>query len=222
MNELIKDAQQAISTLTTETQSLHDQIFELRRELKAFPQVFISHSTELSRLSRSQKIDLMECRSQWEEKRNRLHQMTKRLAFAKQEIGHWNNRIFWEEQPIPDMLPELALSVRQPWGHRILFEGKDMENRDRRTKVRGTIFVHSALTIEEDGQELAERLRLPVGGLIGTVDIVDCVDKSDSKWFFGPYGYLLANPRPMPFVPCRGMPGFFRPDVNWDSVRKAA
>ncbi|MBR9779821.1 MAG: hypothetical protein GYB52_06780 [Rhodospirillales bacterium] len=123
---------------------------------------------------------------------------------------------------MPEELPELALSVRQPWGHRILFEGKDIENRDRRTKVRGTIFVHSALTIEEEGQELAERLRLPIGGLIGLVDIVDCVDKSDSKWFFGPYGYVLANPRPMPFIPCRGMPGFFRPDVDWDSVRKAA
>ncbi|MBL4839950.1 MAG: hypothetical protein JKY47_03865 [Thalassospira sp.] len=222
MNELIKDAQKAISTLTIETQSLHDQIFELRRELKSIPQGIISPPTDLTRLSRSQQIDLMERRSQWEEKRNGLHQMTKRLAFAKQEIGHWNDRIFWEGQPIPDILPELALSVRQPWGYRILFEGKDIENRDRRTKVRGTIFVHSALTIEEDGKELAEYLRLPVGGLIGTVDIVDCVSESDSKWFYGPYGYVLANPRPMPFVPCRGMPGFFKPDVDWDSVRAAA
>ncbi len=222
MNDLIKDAQKAISTLTTETKSLHDQIFELRRELKTIPQGIISPSTELIRLSQSQKIDLMERRSQLEAKRNSLHQMTKRLAFAKQEISHWNNRIFWEGQPIPDILPELALNVRQPWGHRILFEGKDIENRDRRTKVRGTIFVHSALTIEEDGQELAERLRLPVGGLIGTVDIVDCVSESNSEWFFGPYGYVLANPRPMPFVPYRGMPGFFRPDVDWDSVRAAA
>lgn len=222
MNELIKDAQKAISTLTAETQSLHSQIFELRRELKAIPQVSISPSTELTRLSRAQQIGLMERRAEWEAKRNNLCQMNKRLAFAKKEISHWNNRIFWEGQPIPDELPELALSVRQPWGHRILFEGKDIENRDRRTKVRGTIFVHSALTIEDEGQELAERLRLPVGGLIGTVDIVNCVSESDSEWFFGPYGYVLANPRPMPFVPCRGMPGFFRPDVDWDSVRTAA
>lgn len=222
MNELIKDAQKAISTLTTETQSLHDQIFELRRELKAITQSRIPPSYEMMRLSKSQQIGLMERRADWEEKQNHLQLMTKRLAFAKQEIGHWNNRIFWEAQPIPDILPELALSVRQPWGHRILFEGKDIENRDRRTKVRGTIFLHSALTIEEDGQELAEHLRLPVGGLIGTVDIVDCVSESDSEWFYGPYGYVLANPRPMPFVPCRGMPGFFRPDVDWDSLRVKA
>lgn len=221
MNELIKDAQKAISTLTAETQSLHAQIFELRRELKAITQDRIPPSYEMMRISKSQQIGLMERRAHWEEKRNNLNQMIKRLAFAKQEISHWNNRIFWEGQLIPDILPELALSVRQPWGHRILFEGKDIENRDRRTKVRGTIFVHSALTIEDDGQELAERLRLPVGGLIGTVDIVDCVSESDSEWFYGPYGYVLANPRPMPFVQCRGMPGFFRPDVDWDSVRAA-
>lgn len=222
MNELIQDAQHAIATLTLETQTLHHEIFELRRALKSTTQVSIPTSNKMALLSRSQQIGIMESRARWEEMRHQLQVMTNRLEFANSEIGHWNNRIFWEGQPLPEKLPELALSVRQPWGHRILFEGKDIENRDRRTKVRGTIFVHSALTIEEEGQELAERLRLPVGGLIGTVDIVDCVSESDSKWFFGPYGYVLANPRPMRFVPCRGMPGFFRPDVDWDSVRATA
>ena len=215
MNELIKDAQHAITALTSETQTLHSQIFELRRELKAITQGSVPPSIEMTRISRSQQIGLMESRAQ------RLQGMTKRLKFAKQEIDHWNNRIFWESHPIPDVLPEFALSVRQPWGHRILFEGKDIENRDRRTQKRGTIFLHSALTIEDEGKDLADRLHLPVGGLIGLVDIVDCVTKSDSKWFFGPVGYKLANPRPMPFVPCRGMPGFFRPKVDWDSVRAA-
>ncbi|WP_417816434.1 hypothetical protein [Thalassospira alkalitolerans] len=221
MNELIKDAQNAITALTSETQTLHSRIFDLRCEIKAVPQVGIPSLNRFQQLSRSQQVGLSQHRAQMEENIQRLQGMTKRLEFAKQEIDHWNNRIFWESHPIPDELPEFALSVRQPWGHRILFEGKDIENRDRRTKIRGTIFLHSALTIKDDGKELAERLRLPVGGLIGLVDIVDCVTKYDSKWFFGPVGYKLANPRPMPFVPCRGMPGFFRPKVDWDSVRDA-
>ena len=221
MDELIKDAQHAINALTSETQTLHSQIFELRRDIKAFPNTSIPTSNEFMQLTRSQQIDIAKRRAQAEEMRQRLQVTSKRLEFAKQEIAHWNNRIFWEGQPIPDELPEFALSVRQPRGHRILFEGKDIENRDRRTKIRGTILLHSALTIEDEGKELADRLRLPVGGIIGLVDIVDCVTKSDSRWFFGPVGYKLANPRPMPFVPCRGMPGFFRPDVDWDSVRAA-
>lgn len=221
MNELVKDAQYAITALTCEMQTLHSQISGLRREIKASPKVGIPTSDELLKLTRQQQIDIAQSRAHGEEMQQRLQAKSKRLAFAKQEMAHWNNRIYWEGQPIPDVLPEFALSVRQPWGHRILFEGKDIENRDRRTKIRGTIFLHSALTIEDDGKELADRLRLPVGGLIGLVDIVDCVTKSDSNWFFGPVGYKLANPRPMPFVPCRGMPGFFRPKVDWDTVRAA-
>lgn len=30
------------------------------------------------------------------------------------------------------------------------------------------------------------------GGIIGMVDL-------DSPWFVGPYGFVLANPRPLPF-----------------------
>jgi hypothetical protein len=32
------------------------------------------------------------------------------------------------------------------------------------------------------------------GALIGEVDIVDCVTDSDSPWFTGKYGFVLANP----------------------------
>lgn len=53
--------------------------------------------------------------------------------------------------------------------------------------------------------------RVPVfGGIIGEVDIVDCVTKSDSPWFEGPYGFVLANAvmydKPIPY---RGQQGFF-------------
>ena len=48
------------------------------------------------------------------------------------------------------------------------------------------------------------------GGIIGEVDITGCVEESDSPWFVGRYGFVLANPvlydKP---VPCRGQLGFF-------------
>jgi hypothetical protein len=51
------------------------------------------------------------------------------------------------------------------------------------------------------------------GGIIGQVDIVDCVDKSASPWFVGPFGFVLRNPRILPFRPCKGALGFFNPKL---------
>ena len=48
------------------------------------------------------------------------------------------------------------------------------------------------------------------GAIIGEVDIVDCVTQSDSPWFEGPYGLVLANPtlydQPIPY---KGRLGLF-------------
>ncbi len=55
---------------------------------------------------------------------------------------------------------------------------------------------------------------IPRGALIGEVDVIDCVTKSDNPWFVGPYGFVLANltvyKEP---IPCRGKLGFFEPDI---------
>ena len=47
------------------------------------------------------------------------------------------------------------------------------------------------------------------GGIIGSVEIVDCVTESKSPWFFGRYGFVLRNPVALPFRPFKGMLGFF-------------
>jgi len=39
--------------------------------------------------------------------------------------------------------------------------------------------------------------------------IVDCVDYSDSPWFFGPVGFVLEDAEPLDFVPCKGRLNFF-------------
>lgn len=117
----------------------------------------------------------------------------------------------------------LALSIRQPWASLIIHHGKDVENRDWPTRVRGRILVHAAkgCTIAElaDGLETARAITrkrimgelssFDRGGLIGTVEIVDCVTESDSPWFVGKFGFVLRDPRPMKFVPWRGQLGFF-------------
>jgi len=48
---------------------------------------------------------------------------------------------------------------------------------------------------------------LPLGGVIGITEIVDCVANHPSKWFFGDFGFVLKNSRPLPFVPWKGQLG---------------
>ena len=112
-----------------------------------------------------------------------------------------------------------ALSIRQPWAWLIVYCGKDIENRTWRTNVRGTILVHASkgMTRREYDEvrlysfmpQLPPFEALQRGGIIGTVDIVDCVTDHDSPWFFGPVGFVLRNPRALDFRPCVGQLGFF-------------
>lgn len=78
-----------------------------------------------------------------------------------------------------------------------------------------------------------DREALQRGGIIGIVRFVGVVNPrvSDyasrpdlrpalsSCWFFGPYGLVFANPRPLTFAPCKGALGFF--DIPNRRMRKA-
>jgi len=122
-----------------------------------------------------------------------------------------------------------ALSIRQPWAWLVL-HCKPIENRTWATKFRGRVLIHAAKGMTRAEYEaaidfiVAQGITLPFdlpsfdalerGGIIGSVEIVDCISQSDSSWFTGPYGFVLANPEPMPFIPLRGMLGFFEVDES--------
>ena len=130
-----------------------------------------------------------------------------------------------------------ALSIRQPWAWLIMNAGKDIENRVWRTPVRGRILVHAAkgMTLDEwsDAWHFAigsgagpKAMEMGLtahtverGGIVGSVEIVDCVTTSASRWFVGPFGFVLRDPQPLPFRPLKGALGFF--DVP-DDVRQVA
>ena len=113
--------------------------------------------------------------------------------------------------------PTAALSIRQPWCHHILCDGKDVENRTWKTNYRGPVLIHASKTT--DDQEFCRIHGAPLGGIVGIMDIVDCVTAMDSRWFFGPYGFVLRNPLPLEFVACRGKLGFFKPDIDPAALR---
>jgi hypothetical protein len=119
-------------------------------------------------------------------------------------------------------LPRMALSIRQPWAWAIISAGKDIENRDWPTRFRGPVCIHAAkgMTVEEWREsshwirvhfgQLAPLLsEIQRGGIIGTAEIVDCIEASDSPWFFGRYGFVLRNVQSVDFIPVRGALGFF-------------
>ncbi len=120
-----------------------------------------------------------------------------------------------------------AFSIRQPWAYAILKLQKDIENRDWRTNFRGRVLLHTGKKIDKGGiGDLVDMgmCGLPkiykTGGIIGSVEIVDCVSESNSKWFFGRYGFVLRNAAPLPFMPYRGQLGFFEVDYNPEAAQK--
>lgn len=129
----------------------------------------------------------------------------------------------------------IALSIRQPWAWLILWAGKDIENRNWPTRVRGRVLVHAAKGMTRDeyaagedplwasGGPITRALppfdQLERGGIVGSVEIVDCVATSSSPWFCGRFGFVLRDPKPLPFVPWKGQLGFF--EVPDDLMQQA-
>ena len=117
-----------------------------------------------------------------------------------------------------------ALSIKQPWSWLIVNGHKDIENRTWYTKFRGKFLIHAGkapdktvLTSKVNGIILPNFCYADFGGIVGIAEIVDCVDcifAPNSPWFSGPYGFVLKNARPLPFMPVRGQLGFFEVDYK--------
>lgn len=106
-----------------------------------------------------------------------------------------------------------AISIQQPWAWLIVNGFKDIENRDWPTKFRGRILIHAGKKIDHDAYQFLEEgfpmLHVPskdtiaclTGGIVGEARIVDCVQESDSPWFFGKFGFVLEDQKVLPFAP---------------------
>ena len=120
-----------------------------------------------------------------------------------------------------------ALSIMQPWAWLIANGHKDIENRSWLTRYRGPVLIHAGKKYDGDddwhmwehpGIERPDDFER--GGIVGECEIVDCVSTSPSRWFFGPFGFVIRNARPLPFQPCRGMLGFFEPDFTMQPPKR--
>lgn len=123
-------------------------------------------------------------------------------------------------------LPIKALSIRQPWAWAIIHGGKDIENRTTFAVNKGDmkpkrICVHASQGMTRDeyedtrhfmrlqGLECPRPDELIRGGIIGIVTVIDVVTKSESPWFFGPRGLVLADAMPIDPISAKGALGYF-------------
>jgi hypothetical protein len=133
----------------------------------------------------------------------------------------------------------LALSISQPWAWLIVNTnkypgGKDVENRTWMTHYRGLIAIHAPLKVDEafffkddlysfnwDRLPLSAEIMREVpkqrsdyltGGIVGVAELVDIMTADHSPrspWFRGPYGWVLRDACPVPFVRWKGSQGLF-------------
>ena len=84
-----------------------------------------------------------------------------------------------------------AISIRQPFVELILLGVKEYEYRSRPCFKRGTVLLYATKKAQADcwHDAIPDDAELPLGMIVGHVDIVDCEDLAN-----GTYGYHLANP----------------------------
>jgi hypothetical protein len=85
-----------------------------------------------------------------------------------------------------------------------------VENRDWPTRYRGWFLIHAGKAW--DYAPPAALSSIPRGGIVGAARITDCVSDWHSRWWIGKFGFVLADPVPVPLVPCKGALGFFSPE----------
>lgn len=137
-----------------------------------------------------------------------------------------------------------ALSIRQPWAWAILHAGKDVENRDwpgrypglreARSMVGQSVLIHASAGMTKfeyedfidtahaisrthpfpSGTILPPMRGLRKGGIVGRATLAEVVTEHSSPWFFGRIGLVFRDVEALPFVPCKGSLGFFRPGIG--------
>ena len=120
-----------------------------------------------------------------------------------------------------------AISIRQPWASLIVAGLKPVENRTQPRKYRGPLLIHAskkfddsfpisilthAAWISDSMKKTPSIIRKSydlTGGIVGSVNMVDCVTEHDSIWFSGPYGWVFEDPKEMKFIEFKGAQSFF-------------
>lgn len=126
-----------------------------------------------------------------------------------------------------------ALSTRQPWAWLLAHAYKPVENRTWVTHYRGPVLLHASQQMtradydacllfirgDERIRHLCDRVPQPAdlerGGIVGRANLVACQRQHWSAFFTGPFGFVMADVKPLPFVPHKGALGLFDVPGVW-------
>ena len=133
-------------------------------------------------------------------------------------------------------MTQIAITVKQPFGYLICAGIKDVENRSWKLpeKYKGQrVLIHAGkrhfdVKLEIEGQATAKEIQMLsvlsyaeendlFGCIIGSVEIVDCVENHPSEWAIkGQYHWVLANPIlfDKPIENVKGKLGFWKYEVD--------
>jgi hypothetical protein len=115
-----------------------------------------------------------------------------------------------------------ALTIKQPWVHAILHEGKNIENRSWQRSFRGWIALHASAQPARQasfprGHRLPDLAELDYSAVCGVARVADIVTNSRSKWFWQPddgsvnYGWMLTGVRALKEpIACKGALGLWQ------------
>jgi hypothetical protein len=120
----------------------------------------------------------------------------------------------------------LSLSPISAWA--LLFAGKDVENQPYSTTQRGRVLIHASNEGSSLRESQARRIEVsflsglglsalptifPRGTILGSVEIIDCIEDARSKWAVpGRYHWVLRDPRSLftPIEDIEGTPQFWQ------------
>ncbi|MES1164176.1 MAG: hypothetical protein ABUR63_00345 [Verrucomicrobiota bacterium] len=135
---------------------------------------------------------------------------------------------------------EWALTLWRPWTALVVVGPKNIENRPwapPKWIIGKRIAIHAGLTFDDAGRATAQvilretgfdpfdgalwQLAQVKGSIVGTAVVSDWASRDTplrcaeeillSPWFFGPFGWLLTDRKPLPApVPCRGAQKLWR------------
>lgn len=122
-----------------------------------------------------------------------------------------------------------TLSIKQPFASLIAHGIKDIENRTWKTNFRGRIYIHAGMDkgvlrrgFTDEQLEICSEAHkagkiptidlLPLGAIIGEVNIIDCVINHPSIWAEKSSSYSIYEPKGIPAsLGCKGN----NPIYNW-------
>lgn len=118
-----------------------------------------------------------------------------------------------------------AITIKQPWAYLICSGIKDIENRTWKTNHRGRVLIHAGSGNKFKAELTDDQMnaafgscyqKAQIGGynfgaIIGSVEIVDCVQNHPSIWAEkGLWNWVLTNPELFPEpIPCKGKLSFW-------------